>query len=148
MGSDNKAALALLLAIIALNALFAAFVRGPLHERLISIEGRLGGLERLEAGRAGMPHERKGAALGDVLKAARDNGLEIQEAEYNGAAGRGHDAHVMSFPVKGSYGQIKRFIFSLETMGRGVRVDEIILAGGGGVLSARLGLYMAKARGL
>lgn len=160
MNLDRKKALAFLLTVIALNAVFAAFVKGPLNEELASIEERIDGLKRLEAGltdksaplvRKGGLHEQKGigVALTGILTAARDNGLEIQEAEYNRNAGHGgQDAYAISFPVKGNYGQIKRFIFSLETMGRRLEVGEISLAGSGEALSARLGIHMPKAGGL
>ena len=160
MNSDRKRALAFLLTVIALNALFAVFVKGPLNEELASIEARINGLKRIEASiadkscplvRKGILHNQKGidVALTGILTAARAHGLEIQEAEYNRTAGdNGQDAHTLSFPVKGSYGQIKKFIFSLETMGGRIEVSEISLAGSGEALAARLGIHMPKAKGL
>ncbi|MBI5237135.1 MAG: hypothetical protein HY887_01765 [Deltaproteobacteria bacterium] len=169
---DRKAALAFLLTVIALNVIFAAFVKGPLNEELVSIEARIDGLKRLDENllglpvrvrtqtgksgpriRKGIPHNQKGMGplLTDILAAARDNGLEIQEAEYNRTVGgRRQDAYTLSFPVKGSYGQVKKFIFSLETMGHQIEVDEISLAGAalGEALAVRLGIHMPKAEGL
>lgn len=159
MNSGRKKALAFLLTVIALNALFAVFVKGRLNEELASIEARINGLKRIEAGiagksgpriRKGILHNQKGidVALTGILTAARAHGLEIQEAEYNRAAGdNGQGAHTLSFPVKGSYGQIKKFIFSLETMGSRIEVEEISLAGSGEALAARLGIHMPKVKG-
>lgn len=159
MNLDRKKALAFLLTVIALNALFAAFVKGPLNEELASIEARINGLKRLEGdipGRSGPVigkgmtdnQETADVALTGILTAARAHGLEIQEAAYNRTAGDGgQDSHTLSFPVKGSYGQIKKFIFSLETMGSRIEVEEISLAGSGEALAARLDVHMPKARG-
>lgn len=159
MNSDREKALAFFLTVIALNAIFAAFVKGPLNEELASMEARINGLKRLEASlpdkpvplvRKGGLRDKKGIglALTGILAAARAHGLEIHEAEYNRSAGDGgQDSHTLSFPVKGSYGQIKEFIFSLETMGRRIEVEDISLAGGGEALAARLGIHMPKAGG-
>ncbi len=67
--------------------------------------------------------------LDEVFKAARKNGLKIRSADYKPATIEDTDisSYVFSFPVQGRYGQIKKFIYDIESSKHMLTVESITM---------------------
>lgn len=88
----------------------------------------------LEKFRASIPVRSEFTALiGEIFSLAEEAGLTIDRIGYDPKemAGQGLLRYGLAFSVRGDYGQIKTFIYSLEQSQRLIVIDELALSGGG-----------------
>lgn len=92
------------------------------------------GEEDLEKFRGAIPSRTEFTALiGEIYSLAEKAGLSIDRIGYDPkeVEGRGLLRYALNFSVSGDYGQIKRFVYSLEQSDRLIAIEEISLSGGG-----------------
>jgi type IV pilus assembly protein PilO len=72
------------------------------------------------------------ALLGEIFSLAGQAGLTIDQISYQPKEieGRGLLHYGLAFSVHGDYGQVKRFIYSLEQSDRLIVIDGLTLSGG------------------
>jgi len=87
------------------------------------------------------------ALLGEIFSLAGQAGLTIDQIGYQPkeVEGRGLLRYGLAFSVNGDYGQIKRFIYSLEQSERLIVIDSLTLSGGreSGLATVELRLQLA-----
>jgi type IV pilus assembly protein PilO len=91
------------------------------------------GEEDLGKFRAAIPSRAEFTALiGEVYSLAGKAGLSIDRIAYDPkeVTGRGLLRYSLNFSVRGDYGQIKRFVYSLEQSDRLIAIEELSLSGG------------------
>jgi type IV pilus assembly protein PilO len=92
------------------------------------------GEEDLGQFRAAIPPRTELTALiGEIFSLAGKAGLSIDRIGYDPTeiSGRELLRYSLNFSVNGDYGQIKRFVYSLEQSGRLIAIEELSLSGGG-----------------
>lgn len=92
------------------------------------------GQEDLGAFRAAIPSRTEFTTLiGEIFSLAEQAGLAIDRIGYDPeeVAGRGLLRYGLQFSVTGEYGEIKKFVYSLEQSERLVAIEGLTLSGGG-----------------
>ncbi len=129
------------------DAAFYRFALNPREEKLALLENeyRLRRVEKEAAeGPAGIDMELKGIyseipgwedftkVMGEVYNKAESLNLLVESASYKTSSikGSGMVKVDVSMPVTGSYGEIKRFIYEMETSPRLFIIQDLSLAGG------------------
>lgn len=90
--------------------------------------------EDLHKFRAAIPSRTEFTALiGEIYSLAGDAGLSIDRIGYDPSemTDRKLLRYSLNFSVSGDYGQIKRFVYSLEQSDRLIAIEELSLSGGG-----------------
>ena len=82
----------------------------------------------------------------DVHKLAKKEGLIIKSASYSPAKGKGGDilSSTISFPLTGTYRQIRKFIYNIEKMDYPISIDDLNISKSWGrnvSLSIKLSCY-------
>ncbi|WP_027715751.1 type 4a pilus biogenesis protein PilO [Desulfuromonas sp. TF] len=93
------------------------------------------GVEDLGQFRTAIPPRTEFTALiGEIFSLAGKAGLSIDRIGYDPkeVAGQGLLRYTLDFSVSGDYGQIKRFVYSLEQSDRLIAIEELSLSGGEG----------------
>ncbi len=144
--------LAILLVIIAGNAVFSITEISRQSDEILSIQERIAvlkqGLKRPGAGqrlervtsgvetfKARIPdHKGLTEVLNDIFRAARKNALQIPTGDYDPITVKETDIskYTIKFPVEGTYRQIKRFIYDIEVLPHILAVEEITFSSGKG----------------
>jgi type IV pilus assembly protein PilO len=144
----NIAAYALMSNVVAprLDALERRYIKLQSHVRELRLTGETGaaegspreihrrGEENLGQFRAAIPSRTDFTALiGEISSLAEKAGLSIDRIGYDPTeiAGRELLRYTLNFSVSGDYGQIKRFVYSLEQSDRLIAIEELSLSGGG-----------------
>jgi type IV pilus assembly protein PilO len=92
------------------------------------------GVEDLEKYRAAIPSRTEFTALiGEIFSLAKKAGLSIDRISYDPKEIPDHDLlrYALNFSLGGDYGQVKKFVFSLERSERLIIIEELSLSGGG-----------------
>jgi type IV pilus assembly protein PilO len=73
------------------------------------------------------------ALIGELYSLAESAGLEINQIGYDHKElpEQGLLRYALGFAVRGDYGQVKQFIFSLEQAPRLMAIEDVSLSGGG-----------------
>jgi type IV pilus assembly protein PilO len=93
------------------------------------------GVEDLGQFRTAIPPRTEFTALiGEVFSLAGKAGLSIDRIGYDPKEVAGQELlrYTLDFSVSGDYGQIKRFVYSLEQSDRLIAIEELSLSGGEG----------------
>lgn len=91
------------------------------------------GVEDLEKYREAIPSRAEFTALiGEIFSLAQRAGLSIDRVGYdpNEIPERGLLRYALNFSLGGDYGQVKRFVYSLEQSERLIIIEELSLRGG------------------
>ena len=144
--SVGKASLVLFLAsaaVIAANLILTFTVTAAQEDETRLLEERVSGLK----GVSGSPFEQAVSdievftgrmpnksglpkALASIFDIARKNGLNIPSGDYapETVSEAGISKYTISFPVEGSYPEIKKFIYGIENMNVPVVVEDIVFS--------------------
>jgi type IV pilus assembly protein PilO len=93
------------------------------------------GVEDLGQFRTAIPPRTEFTALiGEIFSLAGKAGLSIDRIGYDPKEVAGQELlrYTLDFSVSGDYGQIKRFVYSLEQSDRLIAIEELSLSGGEG----------------
>ncbi len=104
--------------------------------------------EDLQTFRAAIPDKNEFTGLiEEVFTLAGKAGLSIDRIGYSPANDEGRNLlrYALSFSVAGDYGQIKKFIASLEQSPRIIAIEEVSLSGGDRQEGAAVGLRLRLA---
>ena len=77
-----------------------------------------------------LPNEKRMTrVVGDILSAAKRNGLVVPTGDYGAETSRetGISQYTITFPVEGRYPQIKKFIYEVETLKYSLAIEDITL---------------------
>lgn len=86
--------------------------------------------EDVETFKKRLPGEKKlTRIIGDILSAAKKNGLVILTGDYGAETSRETEIskYTITFPVEGRYPQIKKFIYDVETLRYSLAIEDIAL---------------------
>lgn len=86
--------------------------------------------EDVEVFKKRLPGEKKlTRVIGDILSAAKKNGLVIHAGDYGAETSRetGISKYTITFPVEGRYPQIKKFIYDVETLRYSLAIEDMAL---------------------
>lgn len=72
------------------------------------------------------------SVLEEVFKSAKRSGLSVATAEYNSETFKDSSIsrYAFTFPVEGSYRDVKRFLYDVESSRRPLVIEELSLASG------------------
>jgi len=142
----NIAAYAILSNVVGprLDALERRYIERQSQVRQVRLTGQSGaaagspreifrrGEEDLGKFRAAIPSRTEFTALiGEIFSLATNAGLSIDRIGYEPKEITGHELlrYTLNFSVSGDYGQIKRFVYSLEQSDRLIAIEELSLSG-------------------
>jgi len=88
----------------------------------------------------------------DIHKLAKKEGLLIKSASYSQARGEGNDivSNTISFPLTGTYRQIRKFIYNVEKTDYPISIDDLSISSSWGrnvSLSIKLSCYFQAGAG-
>lgn len=86
--------------------------------------------EDVEKFKKRLPGEKKlTRVIGDILSAAKKNGLVILTGDYGAETSREIDIskYTITFPVEGRYPQIKKFIYDVEALRYSLAIEDLTL---------------------
>lgn len=135
------------------NVVFSQFAISRQERDISSLEEKAALLDAAVSGRGGLAWMSQARLIGfadlapsqnelpallrKVFDVARENNLKVPEGDYSAEPARDGrlSKYTFTLPVKGKYGEIKRFIYGLEASELPIAIDELTLAKGkeGGV---------------
>lgn len=129
--------------LIALNIVFGATTLKRQESRAIELEETAASLRAASGGKGfkaaaladfigGLPGQSGlTAILDEMFASARECSLELPSADYGAETFKDSSMsrYTFSFPVEGRYGDLKRFLYGLETSARPLVIEEVSLAG-------------------